>query len=238
VTFIIAEIGINHDGDLSKAVALTRAAAAAGVDAVKCQYFSAARQARCDLDLLKTLLPLEMSFGQLRHLQDVCAEVNVEFVVTPFCYNTIRELRALGPHRLKIGSGQVKDDEMMRQVVNFDIPCMVSNGMATDAALESALQWFPPENTTILYCVSMYPTPDDAIDLSQIARLRQRFGKPVGFSCHSPSMWPSVAAAAMGATVIEKHVSLDVASPGPDHSSSLPVGILAHWVKQIRAVSP
>lgn len=234
--FIIAEIGVNHDGDLSKAVALTRAAAAAGVDAVKFQYFHAIYQARGDNSILKMLQPLELSFGQLTHLAVLCAELGVEFLCTPFDRTAAENTKTLGVKRMKIGSGQVKDLGFLKLVGQLGLPMILSNGMCTDDDLDKALK-VSPDDVTLLSCVSMYPTPFDAIHFDDMDRLRKKFGKKVGYSCHAGSPWPTIIAAARGADVVEAHITLSRCAPGPDHSSSLEVGELAHWVKQIRAVS-
>lgn len=225
MTFIISEVGCNHDGDLSKAVALTRAAAEAGVDAVKFQMFRAGENAM--------LKPLELSLGQLEYLKDVCKQQNVEFICTAFDLVTCQLVAEMAPRRMKIGSGQVKNVEFVSAVGRCGLPVIISNGMCTDADLETALKLLP-EDVTILSCVSMYPTPSNAITLCDMARLRRKFGVKVGFSDHSGSVWPSIAAAAVGADVIECHVTLDKSSPGPDHSSSIEVGELKHWVSEIR----
>lgn len=221
---------------MSRAVELVHAAADAGVDVCKFQCFNADVQGK-DIPTRDMLRMLELSVGQLEYLADLCRALGVEFLCTGFCINTASVVATkLGVSRMKIGSGQVEDRLFVKHVGAFGLPVLISNGMCTDTDMDAALQWCP-DDTTILYCVSLYPTPDDAINLGEIARLRKRFNKKIGFSCHSPSIWPSIAAAAVGAEVIEKHITFDRSAPGPDHSSSITTGELAHWVKEIRSVS-
>jgi len=235
MVMIIAEVGVNHDGSIVRAKELAHRAKDAGCDAAKFQMFNASLLAPRGSDKYAMLKALEFSFEQMAEVADYCRALEIEFMATPFDMMSVTALEELGVRRFKIGSGQVKDLAFVKRVGQSGRPVIISNGMCTDDDMGKALANLP-DDTTILLCVSLYPTPDDAIQLSEIPRLRQRFRNPVGFSCHSPSMWPSVAAAASGASVIEKHITLSRTAPGPDHSSSIEVGELKHWVKQIRAV--
>lgn len=235
MTFIITDVGCNHDGDFPTAVALTRAAAAAGVDAVKFQHFIPARQANGDPKVQAMLEPLQMHISQLLDLKALCDGLGVEFMCTPFCTDTLAEIAPM-VKRVKIASGQVKNMPFLRRVGMLGKPVIISNGMCTDADLDAALAVLP-KDTTVLSCISLYPTPFDAINVMEMDRLLARFPKKIGYSCHAGSPWPTIAAAALGAAVVEAHITHSRSAPGPDHSSSLEVGELQHWVKQIRAVS-
>lgn len=232
MTFIIAEIGVNHDGCYAMAEAIIHDCAQAGCDAVKYQAFHPILLADAGTKKYEMLKRLRLDAAELARLKKVADEAGIEWMCTAFSMQDATAVQEIGVKRHKIGSGQVKDLAFVEFVGQFGLPVILSNGLCTDHDIEAALKVLP-DDTTLLSCFSIYPTPASAITMFDMHRLR-KFGKKVGYSCHAGNPWPSIAAAALGAQVIECHVTLDRNAPGPDHSSSLEVGELAGWVREVR----
>ena len=219
--FIIAEAGVNHSGRLDHALALVAAAKAAGADAVKFQAFTPLRLAPLDYEKQAMLKGLALTKSELTILHAECRAKQIEFLVTPMDEEWLEFVLGLGMKRIKIGSAQAKDEKFLAAVAATRLPVIISNGMATDAEIQRALEILSPcQSITLLSCVSKYPTPETEIDITEIQRLRDEFLVDVGFSSHCRSFWPSVAAAYAGASVVENHICLP-GTTGPDISSSL-----------------
>jgi N-acetylneuraminate synthase len=243
-TFVIAEAGVNHNGDPALARALVDAAVAAGADAVKFQTFSVDRlltrqaakaeyQQRAtgsDQSQYDMLAHLELSPADHQTLFTYCAEVGIEFMSTPFDPESARFLKRLGVRRLKISSGDV---------TNLPMPVVLSTGMADMAEVEAAVAALRGAGTTdlaVLQCVSNYPADPTLTNLRVMETFARAFGTPVGLSDHSTGLAMSIAAAARGAAYIEKHFTLDRSLPGPDHQASLLPDELRALVAAIRDV--
>lgn len=239
MTFIIAEAGVNHQGRLDHALELIRHAAAAGCDAVKFQAYTPWVLAPTNYETQAMLKGLALTGNELRMLHAEAGRVGIEFMCTPMDEEWLAFVVSLGVKRIKVGSGQAMNLGFVSAAAATKLPVIISNGMMSDTALDDALCAISAATDytvrpTVLSCISKYPTPDVAVNLSELERLRSLFPyADVGFSCHSRSMWPSVAAVYAGAVCVEKHICLNGTS-GPDISSSLPVDELAHWVKEIR----
>lgn len=248
--YIIAEAGVNHNGDEARALEMVRVAARAGADAVKFQTFSAdalaavsaPRAAYQDRNLgeagtqLDMLRALELSRDAHHRVQDACAEAGIDFLSTPFDLASLAFLvDDLNVTRLKVGSGDLTNTPLVRAVAQTGLPAILSTGMATLEDIAEALAQFTDRSgVTLLQCTSDYPAPPEAINLRAMQTLKDRFGLPVGFSDHSIGGHLAVAAVAMGATVIEKHFTLDRTLPGPDHAASLEPDELAAMIRHIR----
>lgn len=238
MTFIIAEIGVNHNGSIGRAMDLVDAAAEAGCDAVKFQAFNPL-MAGDNIDYRNILRRYELLDNDLLFLSSYVRQKGLDFLCTPFDEERLHFVdQYLVPSRMKISSQSVTNHRLMAAAIDTGIPLIISNGMCNDTQMHVALtqRGDIKKRTTILYCVSKYPTPDVDIDLREIQRLRKEFDCDVGFSCHSASMWPSIAAAAAGAQVIEKHITISQSDSGPDHKASLEAKDLKSWVQQIRYV--
>ncbi len=240
---VIAEIGVNHDGDLNTAHALILAAAQAGAQAVKFQLFRPksllsadaalagyqAGQAASPHELLDTLALGAQSLAPLRdaaHAQDLA------FVVTPFGPADVADLHTLGVDAVKIASPDAVNPLLLEAAAGLDRPLWVSTGTAhadeLDAAAHHATQ---SPHGALLQCVSAYPTPDHAAALGGITALRQRFpGLRVGYSDHTPDEDTGALAVAAGACLLEKHLTHDPAAPGPDHAVSLDPAALGRYI--------
>lgn len=259
--FIIAEAGVNHNGDADRALAMVDAARAAGADAVKFQTFSADKLAapgaeKADYQKRETgdgdqhgmLKALEMSEDLHHRLIARCAEVGVEFMSTPFDEEAADFLVAAGMRRIKVPSGEIVNHPFLRHLAALDRPMIVSTGMATMEEITDAVAVIaetrakhglaaPLEQVvSVLHCTSNYPAAPSDVNLRAMRTIAEVTGLPVGYSDHTLGLAVSTAAVALGAVVIEKHFTLDPTLPGPDHRASLTVPELTALVRQIRDV--
>lgn len=249
---LIAEAGVNHNGDPAMALELVRAAAAAGADAVKFQAFrtdalvtaaarKAAYQAANDGDggQAAMLRRLELGEEHFRALKAEAERLGLVFLCTPFDEDSAAMLRTIGVHGFKLGSGELTNHPLLARLAGWGLPLIVSTGMSTldeceDAAALIRSAGDPP--VAWLHCVSQYPAPEAQSNLRAMDALRLALGGPVGMSDHSPGLAVTVAAAARGAAVIEKHLTLDRRLPGPDHAASVEPAELAGLVRNLRLV--
>lgn len=258
--FVIAEAGVNHNGDEAIAVELVKVAARCGVDAVKFQTFSADKlvakgTAKAEYQSLMTgegdqhdmLRALELSESAHKRLAQACIDVGIEFMSTPFDEEAARMLLSLGMRRIKVPSGEITNLPFLRFLASQSVPMILSTGMADmdeiAAAVEAvqaewSLRGAPsgPADLTLLHCTSNYPAAYVDANLRAMVSMAQHFQTPVGYSDHTLGVAVSTAAVALGAIVIEKHFTLNKLLPGPDHSASLSPEELQTLVGQIRAV--
>lgn len=251
--FIIAEAGVNHNGDMARALALVDIAAAAGADAVKFQTFDAERLVTRDApkaayqqattnpseSQYAMLKALELSADDHRLLMQRCVERGIMFLSTPFDEASADVLAELGVAGFKTPSGELTNLSYLRHVAGFGKPMIVSTGMATLAEVEEAVTAIEDrgnEQFALLHCVSNYPAEPETINLRAMQTLRNAFGAPVGYSDHTAGHAIALAAVALGARVIEKHFTQDRSLPGPDHRASLTPEELSALVRSIRDV--
>lgn len=252
-TFIIAEIGVNHNGAMDLARQLIDAAAAAGADAVKFQTFRAEDLVTPDaqkadyqvantgdggsqFDMLKAL---ELTEDQFRDLAAHCARAGIEFLSTPFSEAAADLLERVGVDAFKISSGDLTHLPLLRHVAAKGKPIILSTGMGDLTEIEAALAAIraagaPP--VSLLHCVSNYPAAVADCNLAAIDTMARAFGLPVGWSDHTEGAAISWAAVARGAGIIEKHITLDRNLPGPDHLASMEPSAFADFVAGIRAI--
>lgn len=260
-TFVIAEAGVNHNGSDELALQLVDTAACCGADAVKFQTFTADKLVRRgaakatyqlaatgDGDQHSMLAALELTEAMHRALFECCALRGIEFMSTPFDEDAADFLVGLGMRRIKIPSGEITNHPFLRHLARKDVPLILSTGMATLAEIEDAtaviraeretagLRRPLPEILTVLHCTSNYPAAFGDVNLRAMRTIADAIQVPVGYSDHTLGIAVSTAAVALGATVIEKHFTLDKAMPGPDHKASLAPDELAAMIEQIRAV--
>lgn len=260
-TFIIAEAGVNHDGDRVRAIQLVEVAARGGADAVKFQTFSTDKLTRRgaekaeyqkkmtgDGDQHAMLAKLEMS-EELHHaLVKRSAELGIEFMSTGFDGDAVDFLVSVGIRRIKVPSGEITNLPFLAHMASKNLPMIVSTGMADMAEVKAAVEAVRAERAsrgfvapvqdivTILHCTSNYPTTASDVNLRAMLSMAEEIGVPVGYSDHTLGIAVSTAAVAMGATVIEKHFTLDKTLPGPDHAASLEPDELKALVQSIRDV--
>jgi N,N'-diacetyllegionaminate synthase len=254
-TLIIAEAGVNHNGDMGLARQLIDAAADAGADAVKFQTFiadnlvtRAARKADYQVDRLMVaesqhtmLRRLELTRAMHEELIAHCTKRGIEFFSTAFDGDSIQLLSDLGLTTFKIPSGEITNLPYIRQIGKRGGRVLLSTGMATLGEVESAIDALERAGTsrdsiTVLHCTTEYPTPMHDVNLRAMCSIRDAFAVTVGYSDHTPGVEVAIAAVALGATVIEKHFTTDRRLPGPDHKASLEPAELKAMVTAIRNV--
>ncbi len=257
-TLVIAEAGVNHNGDLDLARQLVDIAADAGADLVKFQTFSADRLAtrdarKADYQASTTgagesqhamLRRLELSEDAHRMLIAHCAQRGIGFFSTGFDIECVDLLVRLGLQRFKIPSGEITNLPYLRHVgrlASHGCPVILSTGMATLGEIDAALGVLENAGTereqiTVLHCNTDYPTPAHEVNLHAMTSIGKAFGVAVGYSDHTEGIAVAIAAVALGASVIEKHFTVDRSLPGPDHPASLEPGELKALVAAIRSI--
>lgn len=252
-TFIIAEAGVNHNGDESNALRLVEIAAECGADAVKFQTFVAERlssrtASKAEYQKRQTgegtqfemLKRLELSEELHHKLALRSAELGIEFMSTAFDEESLDFLTELKIKRIKMPSGEITNWPFLRHAAAKKLPMILSTGMSTleevGEAIDQVRQTEPEAALSVLHCTSNYPTAFSDVNLRAIRTLADTFGLPVGYSDHTSGTIIAVAAVAAGATIIEKHFTLDKAMPGPDHAASLEPHELKHMIQGIRDV--
>ena len=236
--FIIAEAGVNHNGDIKRALDLVDAAAEAGADAVKFQTFSADRLVtglspkatyQCETtdpkeSQFEMLKKLELSEDAHRELKGRAEKHGMIFLSTPFDSESADLLEKLGVPAFKIGSGELTDLPLLEHIARKGRPMILSTGMSEMREVEQAVQAVQKagqDQIALLHCVSAYPAPVEDVNLLAMQFLRETFNVPVGYSDHTEGIEVAVLAVACRANIIEKHLTLDQTLPGPDHRMSL-----------------
>ncbi|WP_319588657.1 N-acetylneuraminate synthase [uncultured Desulfobulbus sp.] len=253
--FIIAEAGVNHNGNLTTALQLIDAAADAKANAVKFQTFRAIDLVRSDTPKAhyqqKATVPHESQFEMIRKLEldqtahrilfEHCQRRDILFLSSPFDLFSIDLLTDLGLTLFKIPSGEITNLPYLLKIGSLNTEIILSTGMSTLKEIADALHVLqtagPKNHITLLHCNTEYPTPMVDANLRAITTLAETFMLPVGYSDHTLGTEASIAAVALGATIIEKHFTLDRTMAGPDHNASLEPDELGNMVKAIRNVS-
>lgn len=251
--YVIAEIGVNHNGDVALAKKLIDIAVEAGADAVKFQTFFAdelvtrsaekaayqvANTANNDSQYAM-LKALELPEATLLEVHDYCEQRGIEFLSTPFSERAADLLSTVGVRAFKISSGDLTHLPMLRYIARLNKPIILSSGMANLSEIEEALAAIYAEGNdqvSILHCVSNYPARAEDCNIAAIDTIAQAFQIPVGWSDHTLGEAISLAAVARGAKIIEKHITADRNLPGPDHKASMEPQEFRQFVANIRAV--
>ncbi|WP_404712385.1 N-acetylneuraminate synthase [Sphingomonas sp. MMS24-J13] len=254
-TLIIAEAGVNHNGDLEKARELVRVAARAGADMVKFQTFVASELAtahapKADYQKATTdtsesqrdmIARLELSHVDHIVLIEECRRAGIAFFSTAFDGHSLDMLVELGIDRIKVPSGELTNLPLLRHIASKRLPVILSTGMATMGEIEDAISELEAggiarAEISVLHCNTEYPTPMRDVNLRAMTRVGEAFGVAVGYSDHTMGIEIPIAAVALGATLIEKHFTLDRTLPGPDHMASLEPDELVAMVAAIRNI--
>jgi len=251
--YIIAEAGVNHNGDINLAYKLIDVAVEAGADAVKFQTFKAKNLVSKYTDMatyqknntgygseqLKMLERFELNFEDFIKLKKYCDEKEIDFLSSPFDFESIDFLENLVPY-YKIPSGEIINLPYLKKIAEKHKPIIMSTGMATLSEVEKALNVIYEVNKNaeiyLLHCTTNYPTPFEEVNLRAMLTLKEAFKLPVGYSDHTLGIDVPIAAVAMGAQIIEKHFTLDKNLSGPDHKASLEPYELKEMVRAIRNV--
>lgn len=251
--FIIAEAGVNHNGNLETAKRLIDVASEAGADAVKFQTFKAEKLVckytrKAEYQINKTevsetqydmLKKLELTDMMHKELMAYCEKRNILFLSTPFDIDSIDYLNGVGIAIMKIPSGEITNYPYLKRIAQTHKPVILSTGMSTMKEVREAIEVlnkYGSEDLTVLHCNTEYPTPVNDVNLKVIQTFRDELGVKVGYSDHTMGIEIPIAAAAMGAMVIEKHFTLDRDMKGPDHKASLEPEELRAMVQAIRNV--
>ena len=255
--FIVAEAGVNHNGQLDLALELVDVAARAGADAVKFQTFKADNLVKrgtekADYQKVQTsggdqhamIRALELDEDDHVTLARRCVERGIEFMSTPFDSWAMHLLVGLGMRRIKVPSGELTNRPFLEELASQGLPMILSTGMATLDEVERSVAWLREVNhekdvadwLTILHCTSNYPAVPTDVNLRAMQTIHSVLRVPVGYSDHTLGIEVSLAAVALGASVVEKHFTLNRNLPGPDHQASLTPEHLAEMVRGIRAV--
>ena len=251
--FVIVEAGVNHNGQIEIAKQLIKEAKSVGANAIKFQTFKAdklvtATAQKADYQQVTTdqnqsqyemLKSLELSEKDHRILKTHCQELDILFLSTPFDEDSADFLESLNLPLFKISSGDLTNHPFLAHLAKKKKPMILSTGMSTlgdvDAALNVIAENGNPE-VSLLHCVTEYPAPYDQINLKAMQTLRQAFQVPVGYSDHTLGIEISLAAVALGASIIEKHLTLDKTMAGPDHRASLEPQEFKKMVESIRHI--
>lgn len=251
--FIIAEAGINHNGSLELAKQLVDEAKNAGVNCVKFQTFvtenisskiagkaeyqkQQTREEESQYDMLKKL---ELSYDEFLKLNEYCKNKDIEFLSTAFDFQSVEFLNGLDLRRWKIPSGEITNLPYLIKVAQLNKPVILSTGMSTIEEIRSAINVLKENGAgelTVLHCTTEYPTPFEDVNLNAMLTIKDEFGVQIGYSDHTKGIEVPIAAAALGATVVEKHFTLDRNMEGPDHKSSLEPSELKAMVTSIRNI--
>ena len=245
----MAEAGVNHNGDPDLARRLVDAAAESKVDAVKFQIFRSSElvtrwapkaeyqetesKKRSHFEMLEDL---ELGVDVFVELKERCDRLGIEFLGTPFDLESARDLSSIGVKAFKIGSGDLTHLPLIKEVAGFGLPTILSTGMGTIKEIHDAVQIIADEGASacLLHCTTQYPAGSHEINLRAMIKLRRVFRCPVGYSDHTMIPFTPILAVAAGASIIEKHFTLDRDLEGPDHSASLQPDELAEMVSNVR----
>ena len=258
-TFVIAEIGVNHNGSLDVACKLIDAAKLAGADAVKFQTFSSTDlvtdKSECALyqqaglnetkSQLSMLQELELSRDDFFQISSYCEKQQIQFLSTPFEPIHLDFLVELGIKAIKVPSGEITNIPFLEHISYVsslnDLPIYLSTGMSSLSDIQVALEVFyshkiKSNNIFIMHCTSAYPAPIYDLNLSAIKTIKNAFNCKIGYSDHSDGINASIIAVAYGAEVLEKHITLDKNMMGPDHKASIEPHVFRYMVENIREV--
>ena len=238
-TFVIAEVGINHNGDMKLAEQLLREAKAAGADAAKLQTYTTEKRVQKDSPIFDILKRCELSFDQQRELFELGEELDLIVFSTPFDEESVSFLEDVGSPCIKIASFDVANEQLLVKAATSGRPVILSRGMATGEELDRAVAIFHENDTphVLLHCVSSYPvgSPKD-LNLSTISAMKQTYSCPIGFSDHSVGTMAAAVAVAAGAQIVEKHFTLADTVDAADYVLSADPTTLKTMIEEIRQV--
>lgn len=248
-TIVVAEIGQAHDGSVGVLYSMVEAAAACGVDAVKFQVHIAeaessplepfrVRFSRVDATRFDYWKRMELPEARWRDLKERCDQLGVEFLATPFSNAAVDLLERIGVRRYKVGSGDIANPLLLRCIAETGKEVVLSTGLGTLEDIDRAVEMFSSRSipVALLQCTTRYPTAAEDVGLPWLEKLRQRYGCPVGLSDHSGKLFAGLAAAALGAAMVEVHVTFDRRMFGPDSTASLDFDDLAQLVEGVRFI--
>lgn len=246
--YIIGEIGINHNGDLEIAKKLIDVAKESGCDAVK---FQKRNPEMCVPVWMQTTMRdtpwgymtymeyryrVEFQEEEYREIDDYCRLIGIDWFASSWDVDSVDFMERFSPVAHKIGSASITDRDLLERVKKTGRPVIISSGMSTIEQIRAAVGILGTENTMLAHCTSTYPCPREELNLKMITTLRDEFSFPIGYSGHEVGLATSIAAVALGANFVERHITLDRAMWGSDQSASVEPGGLARLVRDIRSI--
>jgi N,N'-diacetyllegionaminate synthase len=252
--YVIAELGVNHDGSVARAIELVEAASQAGADAIKLQYFetdrlmsssaklAAYQRVAGERDPISMLRRLELSIDDMAKVVARARERRVHAIVTVFSVELVERAERLEVDAYKTASPDVVHRPLLAALARTGRPLIVSTGAAELEEVRATVRWLgamPDARSSIalLQCVSAYPTPRDRAAIGAMADLRRVFSGPIGYSDHTTEVDTGSLAVALGATILEKHLTYDQAATGPDHAASLDAAGMTEYVRLAKAAA-
>lgn len=250
---IIAEAGVNHNGDFGLAKKMIEVAKKCGADYIKFQTFitekdiskiaKKAEYQKNNLDendnQFNMVKKLELSFIQFKELKKYCDKIGIKFLSTPFELDSVEFLDSLDLDMWKIPSGEITNLPYLIKIAKTGKPIVMSTGMCNIDEIRNAVRWLKDNSCgkiTLLHCNTEYPTPFEDVNMNAMITMKEEFGLEIGYSDHTMGIEVAIAAVAMGAKVIEKHFTLDKKMDGPDHQASLEPNELNAMIKAIRNI--
>lgn len=237
-TFIIAEAGINHNGDLKTALKMVEEAKKSGASAIKFQTYITEKRVKTDNSVYGILKQCELSHKEQEEIKKRADKVGIMFFSTPFDEESVDFLEDLEVALIKIASFDIVNHRLLDKVATTGIPIIISRGIANKKEIDAALDIFHRHKSdyALLHCVSAYPTPKEAVNLSAISTLLKHYESPVGFSDHTLDLEASLYAVAHGARILEKHFTLDKNMEGPDQKMSVEPKELRELSERVRVL--
>ena len=243
---VLVEVGINHEGEIGKALKLVDAAVAAGAEVVKFQcHITEKEMVPTDMtpgeisteklwDIIKRC---ELTAAEEGEVQSYCAEKGVIYLSTPFSREAADRLNEMGVPAFKIGSGECNNLPLLHHIAGFGKPMILSTGMNDLASVKRSVEVIKDRVPyALLHCTSMYPTPYEKVRLGAVSELREHFDVPIGLSDHSMNIWTCLGAVALGASILEKHFTISRSWPGPDTGISIEPHELRDMIDGSRAI--
>ena len=243
---VLVEVGINHEGEIGKALKLVDAAVAVGAEVVKFQcHITEKEMVPTDMtpgeisteklwDIIKRC---ELTAAEEREVQSYCAEKGVIYLSTPFSREAADRLNEMGVPAFKIGSGECNNLPLLHHIAGFGKPMILSTGMNDLASVKRSVEVIKDRVPyALLHCTSMYPTPYEKVRLGAVSELREHFDVPIGLSDHSMNIWTCLGAVALGASILEKHFTISRSWPGPDTGISIEPHELKDMIDGSRAI--
>ena len=252
-SYIIGEAGVNHDGDINKAKLLIDIAKESGCNCVKFQTFKTENivtknAKKADYQVNNTnnnesqynmLKRLELGYEDFYELKHYCDEKNIDFLSSPFDFESVDLLEKIGVNAYKLSSGEITNKPLIKYVAKKQKKVILSTGMSTMDEVEAAVNWIKEENNfdiVLLHCTSNYPADYSSVNMKAMIAMKEKFDLPVGYSDHTEGIAIPILATAFGSVVIEKHFTYDKNADGPDHKASLEPEELKQMVAEIRKV--
>ncbi len=242
-TYVISEIGSNHNKDLSLARELIHKSAECGANAAKFQVFSAdGLYSKCTQDfdqyesVWSLIKELEVPYSFFEQCKAICDDLSIDFLASGFDIPDIDFLISLGVKNIKVASFELTDIRLIRHIANTGVSIIASTGLASADEIAEFLRWCEGSSVALLHCNSAYPTPDEEANLKAVRTLIECFHVPVGYSDHTRSVIAPAIAVSVGATIIEKHFTLSNIFPGPDHFFALEPDGFKEMIQNIKKI--